>query len=73
MTQNDVVRWARIVSLGPARTTDEDWQWAQENAIAYNNRRGLIPALDAERKLLVAKFVDDDCPDKDAPLSPLHI
>jgi hypothetical protein len=74
MTQTEVIRWARIVSLGPGRTTDEEWTWAQETALEFNNRRGLAPGLDAERKLLVAKFLEDDTPaDKDTPLSELHV
>jgi hypothetical protein len=75
MTHQEIVRWSRIVSLGPGHTTDEEWSWAQEHALDFNNRKGLSAALDAERKLLVAKFLEDDGIgiNKDAPLSELHV
>jgi hypothetical protein len=73
MTKDEVVRWSRIVSLGPGRTTDEDWTWAQTHALEFNQRKGLKKELDLERKLLVRKFCEDDCTNVNAPLSELHV
>jgi hypothetical protein len=73
MTNGDVIRWARIVSLGPLRVDDDDWEWARGHALEFNQRKGLKKELDLERKLLVSKFCEDDCTDVNAPLSELHI
>jgi hypothetical protein len=75
MTQTEVIRWARIVSLGPMRCPDEDWLWVQQHAIEFNTRTGLKKELDLERKLLVSKFCEDNWrdADPDEPLSELAI
>jgi hypothetical protein len=57
MTDQEIlVRYLRIVTFGPIRSSDDDWTWAQENHAAVLTLE-LKPQLARERDLACERFI----------------
>ena len=56
MSRADYIKWSRLVSLGPMRCTDEDWQWVREHCMDVRDLVFDKSVLTIERDLLMLIF-----------------